>query len=1644
MSDNMQETPLDVAPYYDDYDSDKNFHRVLFKAGQTVQARELNQIQDIGQDQVNRFGKNIFAEGSIVIPGGITVKTDQDSIKLFFDTGFAFTDIQNSTATLYIKGKTSGTTAQVAKMIAQVGADPITFLIDYLSSGNSGVTNVFADNEDCTVYSLNSDGTQNSLSELTVVTATKTIWAISIPGTYFLRGNFVDAYDDNIVISKYADVTSAKVGFLIQEQIITSTDDRTLFSNALGEPNFKASGADRLKIGLTLATIAVTDQNKDFIEIVRLVDSAIQSNVTTSTYSLIEKSIATQTFETNGNYTVTPFGLQLKEHLKNSPTDINGVYLAANGGLESKFVAQLKPGTGYAGGYRTATVGIQSISIDKARSTTTVPNTVTSADYGPYIMVTAVHSFPDINIQKRIRFLNSSSVAIGTCAIRAFRRDSTSNYRLYVFDFQFTTGNTFNNVTKIDYQDSSNLFTANLVSAVIFDSSKDSMVFKLPYNSINSLKTGGISHTSYTVMRSMIVTTNASGVASVSVASNEIFGSINNFEYFICQTGASTPGAVIDPTTAGLVLSGSPVGRTLNINLSATYATQTIKIIAPIIKSAPVERTKILQSNSETFNLGVGGKSSIALAKGDIIGITSVMDGATDVTTLFTFDNGQKPSWYGQGSISTTDGRIYFSSALVVTYQYFEHTTGDYFSVDSYAGIDRDLIPTWNGGALTDYFDFRQDRDSVAGTFSTLGECSKPGDSIRADITFYLPRMDSIYLAPEGTFAAVTGVPSSNPVAPDVPGNSMKLYQLYIPAYTPDITLIAPTMIENKRYTMRDIGALDTRISNLEYYTTLSALEASANSIDVIDPTTGNNRFKNGIAADGFIDFRLADTTDPQFQASLDATTGTLQPTFTPNGVDLAVAALNNGKATASVYQLPYTETLIVSQPYATTTSNINPYAVFTWSGSIQLTPDSDFWKDVVYLQPIYNSISVDNTGGAREGSVTNVISQTFLYKTDNTSPVQQYVSTGDGNGTDYFQTVNLPNGTTTDYYSTSSQTTTTTFTSQSSSSVSDALVSTSPIYFMRSIDITFSATKFKPYTRLYPFFDELSVASVCKPVSGAYGDPIITDINGAVTGVFTVPNTATFNFQVGTGTFRLTDSATNANDDTVQTDGETTFLSGGTLEDREDTYTTTTVLGAQTSTTLTTGQTSVTRKTDPIAESFTVTGTGGNFITKVGIKFATKSQTVPVTLQIRTVDNGLPTLNLLVDGEVTLNPNQVTASADASLTTYFTFRNPVYLADGAEYAIVMIAETQDYNVYIAEMGDVVIGQQIALSKQPYTGVFFTSSNGSTWTPAQTQDLMFEVWAANFDPTVTATIDFGNVALPALPTKYSPIATTLSSGSLVVYMRSNGLKGGDTVIIGGAVDGNGFLATDLNGSHTVISSTIDTFTINIAGKTAAVTGSYGGSAIMITANYPFDTFYANMNDFILPGTAIDYQVQYVDSVTRTPSDFIGLNIGNPCYVPSEGVINQAANLFKIRAILSTTKTNLTPVIAQSGMTTALISNRINTDISNAAFGYVTNDVKFDNPSTSVRFYIGAYLPGSTTMIVNYKLFVTSDEDVSTLAWTPLTPTTPLVNDDLNFAEYEYDLSGVGTFVGYKIYIQLLGTDSVKTPALTDFRSIALA
>lgn len=1632
----LQKTNTNVAPFFDDYDPAKSFHRVLFRP-RPIQARELNQLQSILQEQVSRFGQHLFKEGAMVVPGGFRSILDQSAVAITLTTGTIF-DITNQTSQVWVRSTATGLIAKVQKTIPAENADPVVLFVEYQNSGSNNTTKAFTNGEALVVYVM-SGASQVNVATATATNVTRGMWVKSLEGVYFIRGHFVWTGNQDFVVSKLTTGRNLRVGFNIVEDIVDELADPTLNSNAQGYTNFMGPGASRLRLRLTMASREINDTSNDpnFVEVVRIRDGQVQTQVDTTDYAELMKTIAKRTYEESGDYTVTPFGLDIREHLR---TGNNGVFLPVDGGDEAKFVAVVKPGIGYVQGYRTENVGNQNVAVAKARSTAVANNSVTSAALGAYVIGQDLYSHPHLSMTQRVQLRDAGNAQIGTCVVRSIQRVNATQHAVYILDVQMNGGRTFSEVRQLYYAVGSNLWSINLTTGVIFGAAEDRLLYRLPVDVVRSMKPGGTTDTSYSVMRSFDVTTNGSGSASIALNANEVFSAVNDFEWTVSLTGASNAGTVFAST--GLSLAGSPVGRSVNIALGAGQANRTIKVTAPVIKTTFIEKTKTLTSH--TMAIVLSGESRKNLAHADIQRIVSITDtnsGAV-LTDYFKLDNGQRKSWYEVGKITTKDG-LTITRNVTVTYQYFAHSSGDYFSVDSYSGLSRTSIPSFDGQNLADFIDFRQLKDA-SGNFVNTGEIVKPNDSIRADIEYYLPRRDVVYLDQNSNFGVVQGISSLNPTLPDAPAGTMHLYNLSVPAFTEDISKIGVSMIDNRRFTMRDIGSIEKRVSNLEYYTTLSLLETNTNAETIIDANTGNARFKNGFAVEGFTDFSLADTGSLDWIASIDPLARELKPSVTQNVQDLTQNALVNAQKRKDLFTISYTEAVATQQLLATKAVNINPYAVFTWVGKTTLSPASDYWKDVVYNEPVIVNATIDRTNGAVAGTIMNSVWNSW----DDVSETRAFAVIG------RWAAVAVRTDTTTTTERTDT-TTTTKINESIGTGSTDNLINTGVIPYMRSIDIAFTVEKMKPFTRIYPFFDGVNVSSQCRQTGKNYNDPIITDAAGAATGTFTVPSSVDFRFRTGTTMFRFTDSATDGrgvND--FESASQTLFYSGGTLDTRQVEVTNTRTLTASVDVTSSTSQSqtstsnlsgvAVMLPADPVAQTFRVSEAGGAFVTKVDIAFATKAAAIPVMLQIRTVVAGFPSSDVLPIAEKVLTPAQVTTSANGSAMTSFTFDDPVFLNENQEYAIVLLADTQEYNIYVAQMGQGTLEGQQAVSKQPHIGTFFQSANGSTWSEMQDTDMKFRLWRAVFNTGTASQVTLNGSAVRPLPIKFNALQTTTATNGLIVAeMVNHGLKVGDTIELAGAAAGNGYALTDLNKVHTItaVNGEFISFVTTRTGGTLT-NGYTGGGGMTIRSNYAFGLFYSNVAAMIRPGTAISWEYSYRQQSSRSFTAWTRFDPNNTTNLSAEGVVIAPTD-FLIRATLSSSRDNLSPVIdAAMGLQTILIEPRIGAGVP-SVFKYISKPIRFDNPSNAARFYVTAKLPEGSSMVLQYKLITTSDEDMSVKGWTDLSPGA-YVNDSTRFREYTYNLTGAGSFIGYIIRVALYGNNVCDTPALKDIRTIALA
>jgi hypothetical protein len=358
---------FNVDPYYDDFDDTKNFHRILFKPGKAVQARELTQAQTILQDQITKFANNIFKENSPVTGGQITTNFSCFYIKLQTTYNGATIDVTDFNGLLLTNA--SGTIKAKVVAIAQATGtagegDPPTLIVVYKSGTQ------FTDND--IIYDVNSNKacqaiTNGSTGQSSVVSIAK--------GVFYVLGNFVQIEPTTIILSKYDSTPSRRVGLEITETIYDYANDASLLDPAVGASNYQAPGADRYVISLDLtAKPLYFGDDQFFIELLRIDDGNVFKMVDGSVYAAIDDYFAKRDYETNGDYIVNDFSITPKV----DPDD------------EDKYIMGVGKGLAYVHGYRVENPSPVNISTNRARTVNSKVNDTTVINYGNYFIVSNV------------------------------------------------------------------------------------------------------------------------------------------------------------------------------------------------------------------------------------------------------------------------------------------------------------------------------------------------------------------------------------------------------------------------------------------------------------------------------------------------------------------------------------------------------------------------------------------------------------------------------------------------------------------------------------------------------------------------------------------------------------------------------------------------------------------------------------------------------------------------------------------------------------------------------------------------------------------------------------------------------------------------------------------------------------------------------------------------------------------------------------------------------------------------------------------------------------------------------------------------------------------------------------------------------
>ena len=461
-----QNTNLNIAPYFDDFDANKGFLKVLFKPGYPVQARELTTLQSLLQNQIDTFGQGVYKEGAMVIPGGTTLNKKVPCV--IIQNTYLNLDVENYRTALdgqIIKGSTSGVRARILFSISATTStrNNISFYINYIQKADDNITTTFTDGETFTcesdiTYASTTITAGTPLAQLLNSNANAQGSTANVgAGVYYVRGYFANVAEQTIILDQYETNPSYKVGLKVEERIITADEDATLYDNAIGSTNFSAPGADRFKITLTLVKKLLTDPNSaDFIELLRTNAGKLEKKVERSELGFINDILATRTKEESGDYYVKKFKLDVRENLDDGFN--NGVYTATgttSGGVspsEANISVQLSSGQAYVQGYRTERLSTTYKDVEKPRTFETETNKSIASNFGNFVLMTNVHVVPTIYETVELRDVVTSTpgtpagTVIGRTRVIDIDQNSgtpgfatTNTYKANVVDTDFYT-----------------------------------------------------------------------------------------------------------------------------------------------------------------------------------------------------------------------------------------------------------------------------------------------------------------------------------------------------------------------------------------------------------------------------------------------------------------------------------------------------------------------------------------------------------------------------------------------------------------------------------------------------------------------------------------------------------------------------------------------------------------------------------------------------------------------------------------------------------------------------------------------------------------------------------------------------------------------------------------------------------------------------------------------------------------------------------------------------------------------------------------------------------------------------------------------------------------------------------------------------
>jgi hypothetical protein len=863
----------------------------------------------------------------------------------------------------------------------------------------------------------------------------------------------------------------------------------------------------------------------------------------------------------------------------------------------------------------------------------------------------------------------------------------------------------------------------------------------------------------------------SAGSVTVNLPSN-FFGTINSYENFKIKLTATVEVSKAKP------------------RLKTSYSNKRIVVSSPGDRVIPFRGVDYDTNASEVlsysdvykFRYVYEGTTSVA----PVADVNGTLLSGNDVTDRFTFDDGQRDTFYDVARIVLKPGYEPPTGQLLIGFDYFEHSQGDFCTIDSYlheAGVSEDEVPNFNSTvfgrvSLKDVIDFRAKVDSTstisgyqdisilsappsftrAGgiTAGTLASDENIEYSLSFDLQQYLDRIDGLFLNKNGDFIIKKGNPSLNPTKPTDLDDAIALYYYYLPAFTASANDVNIIPVDNKRYTMRDIGKLEKRIERLEKYTLLSMLEQQALNMQVKDEI-GMDRFKSGFIVDNFESHNIGNLSSVDYKCAIDTQQSVLRPRSFESSLKLKEIntkdeerTLNGYSLSNGVITLPHTNIAYLSSSFATKTININPFVVVQYVGDVKLDPPVDQWFNQKQFPAILNN----------DGKVFSV----FYAKNDTreglASIYNNYSINWIGTNRIFFNTsplndINFSSSSSTVSANVASSSNISPQNNELAQGVSSTNVGGNNIisnikFFCETRLVKFVLTRMKPKTKLFVFVDGKNIdrwvaqdfrfTGVAGNSLSTFDSGIITDENGNASGVVLIPAGAPplsgssvptdikdipydsegdpLYFITGSKTIKFTSDTNGSTDADVDSFSSIVYHAAGALPQNPASITSTVpaILKSEEGIQLIDG---AKIKPNPLSQSFKIENNpGGIFLTGMNLYFAKKSSTIPVRVYLSNIESGKPGKYIVPGTEKSLLPDtylRVFTNGTLKIT------KGEYATGGNSKASGPVKTVLDKNKI--ELIASVNGEYTLSNDQIYT-IVLSNHNGRSY--VQNEDLQFD------------------------------------------------------------------------------------------------------------------------------------------------------------------------------------------------------------------------------------------------------------------------------------------------------------------------------